>query len=382
MKGFTVEKDGATLVVTQKKRPWIAVFLLFFGFSWLGISSVALANTGSWFLALFVLIGVLVLYGGLVQLFNRRRVQAGPRQLVSRSGPIPVPGQLDIDIRQIDQLFAMENSTETVNNKTTVLYALKAKLMDGSTPVILQNIRSREEALELEALLENHLGIKDRALENEDPPQLKKLKEMIPALKDAKLPGPINDGKPGETNIPTSDSRELAPKLIEGFAESDIYAARLGDKLHWKQQDWIISQHEQFDWNNNLSDVGMELTGGSGTSSFYAEGTGDEYLYFEERALSVEEAHQLEFIKADEPAAIVQNGEDKYYRRNEVSGFRHLNHANQANRITQWIYFRTTGSDRFRVVKTATEWKIYIQELVSADNLKVVVEEKVARKRK
>lgn len=356
----------------------LGVFMIGFSLFWLLFSSIIFLANGSYFLILFLLIGIFMFYFSLVQLFNKNVLMANRHDIVSKSRPLPWLGNVSIDTREVDQLFVMEDGNEKVGSKVTILYSLKAQMRNGKSVALVRMIRDKDLALELEARLERHLNIEDRALVLPEEPMLTRLKETIPALKHAKLPGPINDGKPGAAALDgPANQTTVAPRMLTGFAEQDVFASRLGSAISLMRSSYVITTHNQLDWSDGRSDVALELQSEESRTDIYAEQkSGRKYLYFEERLLTDEESGRLGFPKEGEPPAIIQNGDDKYYRRHDVSGYSHLNHSDTALVVEQCIYFRTTGLDRFRVLNTSNGLKVYIQEPLPDDSLAVLAAEK------
>lgn len=391
MRKYRIENKNGELVISWKRSVFIAIILLFMGIIWSFLSLIFVQLDDAIALYIIPVVSLLILYCGLVMAINRAKIRASTHFIKVEHGPLPWPGSKTIKVADVDQLFVIQEGKQKVNEKVTLLYSVKAKMRDASEkPLLLAGmIESRERALEMEALLERHLHIEDVAIKLPDDPFIAKLKERFPAFENVQLPGPINDGKPGalELDLPNlneqgggdfSKSPEVngvGPRLLEGFAEQDVFARQLGATVELTGARCTIASHLQYDWSDGRSDVAFQLNGADAqTTEIYAEQIdGHKYLYYEERLLEEEEHEQLGFVAGEEPPNIVKNGDDKYYRRNEVNGLRFLDHGRSVNHVQQWIYFTTITHDRFRVVQARDgKLRVYIQEALAEDNLRVV----------
>lgn len=172
-----IERFGGELVITRRWWSTVAVvFLTIFTIVWNGISWTGFVMVlgevplAALFVGLFVLIGALVGYITICVMLNSTVITVG-RELTIRHGPMPVPGNRTLAAGELDQLYVTEHiSTSTSDNgrrSTSVSYQLRARLKDGSGVKLLRAVPEAEEALYLEQLIEEELGIEDAPVRGE-----------------------------------------------------------------------------------------------------------------------------------------------------------------------------------------------------------------------
>ncbi|PHI19313.1 hypothetical protein CEQ90_13215 [Lewinellaceae bacterium SD302] len=399
-----IEKRGNELVISWKNSLFAGIILTFMGMIWTFVGLVLGFVESEPVLFVMPFIGFMILYMGLVFMINRTKIRASMQTIKVEQGPLPWFGNKEVRTSDVQQLFVIENGQKKVNNKVTPLYALKAKLKSSPhKPLTLAGLLDgKAKALEMEKVIERYLNIQDEAINIPEDPRFTKFKERFPALKDIKLPGPINEGKKGAIERTTSTGYKfdldtgnefgellssapevsgMTSRLLEGFADQDVFASRMGDHVEITGEDREIVGHVQYDWSDGRSDVAFRIRGNGHSTDIYGEqADGRKYLYFEERLLEEVEHQQLGFQRDVDPPNIVRNGDEKYYRRNEVTGYRFVDHGRSVNQVNQWIYFTTATHDRFRVVQApGGKMRVYIQESLAGDNLRVA--EKVSIKR-
>lgn len=159
---------NARLVV---ERSWFSAslfFLLFFCVFWdgflvvwyIGLSQ-AKGNSGSIVAAIFPIFhvgaGVFITYTMLAGFLNKTRIAIESGNLVIRHGPLPWPGNRTIPTDDLAQLFC----DEQVGSKGPRSYSLNAMTKSSDKLVLLKGLPDADQALYLEQLLEQRLGLVD-----------------------------------------------------------------------------------------------------------------------------------------------------------------------------------------------------------------------------
>lgn len=375
MSKITSKRSGADLVLAWKNDGCAGpifcivglVFTLVAFFMVMGEGGLGLFNF------IFGLLGPFALYIGLVHAVNTNELVAGPRQVAYRSYPIPYFGNKTVNVSDIDQLFVRQNGSETVNNKTTYHYAVFVLLKNKKQVQLTANLPDKDIALSLESTVENYLGLQDRPLDYLIDPRLKKFAERFPDLINldvmtakSMIPQPINEGKETvATENHIQQTPAVPPRLIPFSSADELAASAPGQAYVWNKKPFQVAERLQYDWNDQRSDLQFTLSWAGEDRLVFAESTQAGYQYFEERQLSPAEVSGLGLAAATEPPNIIRNADDKFYRRNEVTGLVH-GKSSLSPTAVQYIYFRTTGSDRLRILTLENERLVYIQEPVKA----------------
>lgn len=178
-KGLTVEDLGNDLKITRKWGRSLGCFFFVFALFWNSVVSVFVvgAITGSMkgegagflpiFLIPFVLVGLGTGYAALGLLLNRTVIGLEGGRLSVRSGPIPWPGNKDVETTSIEQLFCIEYESYRQNNVPQYRFAVHAVTREGGKMKLITGMEQAEQALYLEQLLEKHLGIEDKPVRGE-----------------------------------------------------------------------------------------------------------------------------------------------------------------------------------------------------------------------
>jgi hypothetical protein len=180
--GFVIERDDRALPPADYRMAEVrsvdlrvawpsgsrakAVPGLLFSVFWFGFLAfwytTAFDSNAPWIMFVFPLLhvgaGCWMLYSALVSLMNTTRVSIASGIVDVRSGPVPVRGNARIEAARIAQLFVRKERQGRKGGKTTT-FAVEAALSGGSRVVVVRSLESADEALYLEALLEEALGI-------------------------------------------------------------------------------------------------------------------------------------------------------------------------------------------------------------------------------
>jgi len=178
-KGLTVENFGSELIITRSWRhPVLIVFMVIFTLFWNGMVwpfFIGSLNSDEWFisafLSIFVFVGALVGYFTLGVLLNSTEIRVSSRRLTVKSGPLPFPGNVDVDSSQIDQLWVEQSISHNRSNNgtssTSVSFPVYMRLKDGKRKALIRSSHDSEMSLFLEQEIETFLGIEDRAVRGE-----------------------------------------------------------------------------------------------------------------------------------------------------------------------------------------------------------------------
>lgn len=119
--GFIEREEGDVYEVRLSPRRWTGIPILGFSLFWNAFvtfwiwgaahASVLFAMFG----IPFALVGLGLMYGALVTLFNSRRVTFAGGRLVVRNGPIPARGSFVVELAQVDGFTSLVRSRETRN---------------------------------------------------------------------------------------------------------------------------------------------------------------------------------------------------------------------------------------------------------------------------
>ena len=115
---------------------------------------------------LHVAVGVGVSYYALTGWFNRTHIYVGQGRLGVRHGPLPWPGNKEIDAHDVKQLYAKEKISRS-RNSTTVTYELRAVTKSGRNVKLVGGLESQEQAIFIEQKIERYLRIEDAPVPGE-----------------------------------------------------------------------------------------------------------------------------------------------------------------------------------------------------------------------
>lgn len=166
----TVDIDGDTLTLT---RSWFNSGLfgyLFFGVFWNAMLLFMFFGDGELSLVFLCLphvwIGVWVAVQVVLGFVNSTKVQVNPTSLSIIHGPIPTFNNKSMPVTQIQQFYVMEKEHKH-KNSTSKTYEIFLRRSYGRDERVLKGIEIPQQALHLEQVLEDFLGIKDQPISGE-----------------------------------------------------------------------------------------------------------------------------------------------------------------------------------------------------------------------
>ena len=170
---FSVE-EGPPLRIVRRWLSGKAFFLVAFSLIWNGVLAVFIAGIVAGnvplhvlaFLSLHLAAGIFIGYYTLCLFVNRTRVEVDGERLRVSHGPLPWPGNRDLGVAELSQLWSRERVSRSKNG-TTVTYEVHAALKSGSVVQLLSGLDAPEQALFVEQQLESRLGIRDQPVAGE-----------------------------------------------------------------------------------------------------------------------------------------------------------------------------------------------------------------------
>ena len=176
-KGYSLENDGAGLIITRRWWSWKYVVLLVFCVFWDGFLvvwyTIAFREGGPLLMKVFpvlhVAAGVFITYTTIAGFLNRTKITVTTGELRIRHYPLPWRGNWVLQRQELDQLFC-EEKINSNRNGTSFTYALSAVLSGGGRVKLISGLDDPEAALFLEQKIEGFLGITDRPVAGEMRP--------------------------------------------------------------------------------------------------------------------------------------------------------------------------------------------------------------------
>jgi hypothetical protein len=175
---ITVEDLGGTgLRLTRRWFTWGVLLLTVFCVIWDGFLvfwyTMALQPGAPWFAVVFPLIhvtvGVLLTYSTLAMYVNRTVLEINDGRLTVRHGPLPWPGNRDLDVSEVEQLYCEEKTSRSRQGNVSYTYKVCGLLKGGRRETLLDSLPQRDHALFVEQFIEKYLGIEDRPVGGELP---------------------------------------------------------------------------------------------------------------------------------------------------------------------------------------------------------------------
>jgi hypothetical protein len=173
--GLQVEDEGTATRISWRWFGLKHLLLLGFCIVWDGAllavyTSVLTSGNAPLVSLLFPLIhvgvGVWLTYTALAGLLNRTEIDVSRAELTIRHGPLPWPGNKTLPGRSLAQLYVGEVFTKR-NASQTAVYNLLAVDREGRKVTLLTNLEEKDQALYLEQVLEQRLGIEDASVDGE-----------------------------------------------------------------------------------------------------------------------------------------------------------------------------------------------------------------------
>ena len=173
--GWQVEDRPRAFTASWSWLSWRAAIMVPFTLFWNGFLIVAGFGVSNGFehperLLLGLIlphtwVGLWLLYSTLASFLNHTRVEARNGTLTVRKGPLPWPGNRQLETSQLAQLFVLEKR----RNRGTLSYELCAATRDGRQVSVVTGLHESTSARFLEIRLEHALDLQDRPVAGELP---------------------------------------------------------------------------------------------------------------------------------------------------------------------------------------------------------------------
>lgn len=178
--GVRVEVFGTDLTITRRWFSSSFYFLLLFCLFWDGFlffwytDGLSAGPRGNLNLMMLlfplghVAVGIGVTYLTLASLINRTLIQVAGGSLSIHHEPLPWPGRVCIPAADIEQVYCSERYYHS-DNGSTFRHAVNAVLKNGRQIRLLKGLDDADQALYIEQIIEEHLGISDIPVDGEMP---------------------------------------------------------------------------------------------------------------------------------------------------------------------------------------------------------------------
>ena len=171
-KGFSVEKRNHELKITRDWFNWGVIAITFFCVVWDGFLvfwyGIAISHH-VWIMAAFgslhAAAGLAITYSALTGWLNETVIKVNTSRLEVTSGPLPVPGNKQLQASYIKQLYSRQKISR--NKQTTFSYEVHAITVDQKDETVLAGLTDSAQALYIEQEIERALGIKDQPVRGE-----------------------------------------------------------------------------------------------------------------------------------------------------------------------------------------------------------------------
>jgi len=392
---LNIERGSGELIISYPWRTPAMWFMLFFCVIWdLAIVFFLISGAGI-FIALHLFAGIFITWWTITRFINKSMITVDRQKLQIKHGPVPWPFSKDQDIpaRSLVQLF-VDKSSVKVNDQPT--YNLTAKLDTGATVNLFRAEQDRKLLLDLEHTIESYLDIENdesfdlseagysgldldqmrEQLEKMEPIKkwlpksiINKMEEAAAKMEQDASRGAVNrkrrDSDPDVSLRPGALRPRPLPEPTHDFV-FPLYAVAEGDKFMYHDKEYQLGRSAQLDFEDEHVAIGRQLeiqsTGTADTMYLYAQLERERWAYFEERRLDDGEVAILGFDEDHHPTRF-ENGEDRYYPRDEQRGLRFM--GGYGTPVSQFIYFTTASATQFRALKPEGRgWEVYVMEVV------------------
>lgn len=166
---FMIERAHGALSIRWRWRSIpIAVFLTLMAIVWDGLVVLGLVSESMPLAFLFVHggTGLVLSYLTLAQWLNSTQIEVAHGVVLVRHGPLPWAGHREVPVRSIEQLCVVTHDS----SEGARTFRLQARLRSGEQLILVDAMKSAEQARALERAVEEHLGIVDHLVDGEHRP--------------------------------------------------------------------------------------------------------------------------------------------------------------------------------------------------------------------
>lgn len=412
-----IQQESGKLVIRYGRRSFGGYFMIIWGLFWSAGTVVSLLSSGEYLLFPFALIGLAVLYYGLLLTFNKITITIDRSTMSKKQAPLPWPLDKDKEIpsRSVKQLY-VDKSNVKVNDQPT--YNLMVILDTGAEVKLLGSQIELKLVQDLEQTIETFMDItNDASLDlssgGRTPQELEKAYAAIKTMQEGAasrswMPefvkdqlnkqeellrhemaaaGQAVDGSPasptplptrGPASSPLDADRDLTLRSAPGTPRAlpvpdhdfdfPLYLQPEGTRLTYIGKPCRLGRTAQIDWTDDHATTARQLElipdDGSETLYIYTQLERERWAYFEERRLDDNEVEALGFTGTDHPLRF-NNGDERYYPRDRQEGTRFT--GRNGRQVEQFVYFTTSSSAQFRSLRPdGLPWEVYVMEPVDA----------------
>lgn len=165
--------EGDAFVIRRKWLTPKAYFLLFFSIIWNGFMIVWMGisiTQGEWMMALFgsihATVGIGLIYTTAAQFLNTTDISVTPESLTVRHYPILWPGNKQIPIHTIKQLYCKRHVSNGEDGDT-ITYRVHLLTQDNKDQKLITGLEDDSQARYIEEEIENILGLEDLKVNGE-----------------------------------------------------------------------------------------------------------------------------------------------------------------------------------------------------------------------
>jgi len=174
-RGIQVEEVDGTMQIIRKWYSPIYIFLMLFTLSWnaffiyyIFIYKTQEAGESTFNIMPYVnfVIGFGLLYYNITGLINKTTITLKHKKISVRNSPLPWPGNMEIKSEDVEQLFVKENIRRT-KSSVIILFNVFIITKKNKRVKLVKNLDDKDQALYIEAILEDKLHIQDRVIPDE-----------------------------------------------------------------------------------------------------------------------------------------------------------------------------------------------------------------------
>lgn len=174
-----ITQNPGSLELSRRSKGPMGYFFIFFGGIWLlftasllasvisGGSSGAIDWSGLLLSIPLLLLGLFLLYFGIISAFNRSVIRIENGRLARENKPLPWFGSRSYGTFDVNQVYIQTGMRENSFGRTTQFYDLMMDLKGGKSARLLSGISSFDDAKRLEKTIEDILHICDREVDKE-----------------------------------------------------------------------------------------------------------------------------------------------------------------------------------------------------------------------
>ncbi|MEM9819928.1 MAG: DUF4178 domain-containing protein [Bacteroidota bacterium] len=332
-KKINIYEDERGLEISFAWRAPIAYFMAFFALIWntfLVFWYTIAIGTGAPFVfilfpLLHVAVGVYLAYHTLSLFLNQTFVDVTRDYLLVSHRPLHWWwGNTSIPLDEIEQLYVKEKKTQSSKGGGLSNYELRVRMKDFKDEKLISiNGLSKYKLREIEAHLENYIGINDNAVEGE-----------------------FNFGK---ARRPPVREEMAPPKDLIASPLGAVHDAEVNDYIHLNDETFRVLNVAKYDWKDGNSDRLLQLIDGGGEEKMLLIEQNKALIKaYQESKMTLLEGSAIDFDpQAPAKSFVVEGQLFTLYQHKVGDYFFDLEEA--ANEAQQWTYLSTDSQHQIRI---------------------------------